>query len=113
MTGMIKAGASFTHQGSSYIVETRARMIIFDMAAFEADNVLLRRSSSFMCHPVDHPLRALSREHIGLMNWPDSFYKARQRQQQIQGDDRQISSLSARAMQLSRFGSMVSPPCLF
>ncbi|KAF9625219.1 hypothetical protein IFM89_020805, partial [Coptis chinensis] len=31
---------SFCHQGSGYLVETRARVILFDMAALEGDNIL-------------------------------------------------------------------------
>ena len=31
---------SFTHQGSWYHVETRARVIVFDTAAFEANRAL-------------------------------------------------------------------------
>ncbi|KAK9277152.1 hypothetical protein L1049_006691 [Liquidambar formosana] len=97
--------ASFSHQGSSYHVETRSRVIIVDIAAFEAHGALQRRSSSLLPHSVDQTPRSLSRE--GLMSWPENFYKPRQHDQNPEGTDQQASSLSARAMQLSIFGSMV------
>ncbi|KAK4597004.1 hypothetical protein RGQ29_014858 [Quercus rubra] len=99
------SGASFSHQGSSYQVETRARVIIFDMSALEADNALQQRSSS-VPHSADHSHRSLSRE-LGLMSWPENLYKRMQHKQNPDGIDRQANSLSAKAMQLSIFGSMV------
>ncbi|PSR91013.1 Sodium/hydrogen exchanger 7 like [Actinidia chinensis var. chinensis] len=98
---------SFSHQGSWYHVETRARVIVFDIAAFEANRALQRRSSSLV---PDHPSRSLSREHFGLMSWPEQFYKSRQHYQNPEGTDQQSTNLSARAMQLSVFGSMVNQP---
>ncbi|KAF5449949.1 hypothetical protein F2P56_030342 [Juglans regia] len=100
-------GASFSHQGSCYQVETRARVIIFDMAAFEADNTLQRRSS-WISPSADRPHRSLGREHRGLMSWPENLYNPRQHNQIPEGIDRQANSLSARAMQLSIYGSMVN-----
>ncbi|KAK7848722.1 sodium/hydrogen exchanger 7 [Quercus suber] len=99
------SGASFSHQGSSYQVETRARVIIFDMSALEADNALQQRSSS-VPHSADHSHISLSRE-LGLMSWPENLYKRMQHKQNPDGIDRQANSLSAKAMQLSIFGSMV------
>ncbi|XP_050117869.1 sodium/hydrogen exchanger 8-like isoform X2 [Malus sylvestris] len=97
-------GASFSHKGSSYLVETRSRVIIFDVAA------LIGRSSSFISNGVDHhPHRSLPREHSGLMSWPEHIFKAKQQKQNPEGIDRQINSLSARAMQFSIYGSMVNP----
>ncbi|KAM1102119.1 hypothetical protein ACFX13_011060 [Malus domestica] len=101
-------GASFSHKGSSYLVETRSRVIIFDVAAFESDSALIRCSSSFISNGVDHhPHRSLPREHSGLMSWPEDIFKAKQQKQNPEGIDRQINSLSARAMQFSIYGSMV------
>ncbi|XP_059649760.1 sodium/hydrogen exchanger 7 isoform X2 [Cornus florida] len=97
---------SFSHQGSCYQVETRARVIIFDIAAFEANRPLSRRPSSLISH--DHPSRTLSREHGGLMSWPEHFYRPRQNHQSPQETDRRTNNLSTRAMQLSIFGSMVN-----
>ncbi|XVE85547.1 hypothetical protein DITRI_Ditri17bG0099000 [Diplodiscus trichospermus] len=103
--------ASFSHQRSwhqletrgsiVYQVETRARVIIFDIGTLEADSVLQRSGSSF-----NQPHRTLSREH-GLMSWPEHFYKARQHTQTHGATDQRANRLSARAMQLSIFGSMV------
>lgn len=95
-------GASFSHRGSSYLVETRSRVIIFDIAAFESDRTLIRGPSSFVSPVVDHPHRSPSGEHSGFMSWPEHFQKANP-----EGIDQQANSLSARAMQLSIYGSMV------
>ncbi|KAI5582562.1 hypothetical protein BDE02_07G094000 [Populus trichocarpa] len=98
--------ASFSHQGPRYQVEARATVIFFDIAAFEADGALRRRSSSLAS--VDHPNRPLTREHGGLMRWPENFYRPReQRKPNCEGTCRPANSLSARAMQQSIFGSMV------
>ena len=99
--------ASFAHKASSHIVETRARVIMFDIAAFEADAALSRRSSSLLLHTADHPHRPLGREHSGLMSWPENFVKPTQHNHNSEGVRRQTNSLSARAMQLSIYGSMV------
>lgn len=93
------------HQGTRYLVETRARVIFFDMAAFEADKSLQRSSS--VIHSAEHPPRNVSREHSGLMSWPDNFFKPRQHKPNHEDDDHEQMNLSARAMQLSKFGSMV------
>lgn len=103
--------ASFSRQGSMYHVETRARVIILDIATFEAESTLQRRSSSLVPHSVDHLPRFLSREHGGLMSWPEHFYKRRQHDQKLEEPHRKVNSLSARAMQLNIFGSMVSYIC--
>ncbi|XP_008220964.1 PREDICTED: sodium/hydrogen exchanger 8 isoform X1 [Prunus mume] len=100
-------GASFSHRGSSYLVETRSRVIIFDIAAFDSDSTLIRRPS-FVSH-ADHPHRSLSREHSGFVSWPEHFYKAKQ-QKNPEGIELQANSLSARAMQWSIYGSMVNVP---
>lgn len=99
--------ASFAHKASSYIVETRARVIMFDIAAFEADAALSRRSSALLPHAVDHPHRSLGREHSGLMSWPENFFQPTQHKQNSEGVKRKTNSLSERAMQLSIYGSMV------
>ena len=103
--------ASFSHQGSRYQVEARARVIIFDIAAFEADGALRRGSSSLVS--VDHPQRSFTREHGGLMSWPENLYKPREREQNCVGTCRSENSLPVRAMQLSIFGSMVCSIHLF
>lgn len=99
--------AGSSHQGSPYQVQTRARVIIFDISAFEADRGLQRRSSSLVPHSADQPSRSLSREHGDLMSWPEHFYKLRQDNQSTEGDRWKSNSLSYKAMQLSIFGSMV------
>ncbi|KAK2999720.1 hypothetical protein RJ639_023625, partial [Escallonia herrerae] len=103
-------GTSFSHQASCYQVETRARVIMFDVVAFEATRVLQRRASSIVPHSVDHPLRSLSGEHSGLMSWPELFYKLGEHHEDPKEHDEPANNLSARAMRLSMFGSMISRP---
>ncbi|KAE9600993.1 putative cAMP-dependent protein kinase regulatory subunit [Lupinus albus] len=99
--------SSFSHQGSSYLVETRARVIIFDIAAFEADAALPRRSSSMLPHAMDHSHRSLGRQHSTLMSWPEHFYTHEHPKQNSEGIRQHSNSLSTRAMQLSIYGTMV------
>lgn len=99
---------SFLHRSSSYQVETRARVIMFDITAFEANRALQRRSSSLISHSIDRPPRTLSKEHNDLMSWPELSYKPRQPLQPPKEEtNQQANNLSIRAMQLSIFGSTV------
>ncbi|KAH7570798.1 hypothetical protein JRO89_XS05G0192200 [Xanthoceras sorbifolium] len=102
--------ASFSHQGSCYQAEARARVIVFDIVSFETNSALLRRPSSLLSNSGDQTHRSLSKEHGYLMTWPEHFYKARQQKQNLEGTDHKANSLSARAMQLSIFGSMIDIP---
>ncbi|PON79235.1 Cation/H+ exchanger, CPA1 family [Parasponia andersonii] len=101
-------GASFSHQASTYLVETRARVIFFNIAALDSESRLQRRSSSFVPHSGNNPHRPLSREHGGLMSWPEHFYKKRHHKQNVEGISRHAKSLSAKAMHLSIYGSTVN-----
>ncbi|XP_021727954.1 sodium/hydrogen exchanger 8-like [Chenopodium quinoa] len=94
---------SFLHQGTSYYVETRARVLLIDMVPIQADNTLLRRKSSLLLH--DQSSRSLSsRDHAGLLSWPENQYKSYQHLPDGQEiDDSQ--NLSAKAMRLSIYGS--------
>lgn len=105
--------SSFHHQGSLYYVETRARVIILNITAFQADRTLQRRSSSFMKHAVDCSTKSLGKEHSGLMSWPEHFYKPNKQTQTSAGPSGQVNSLSSRALQLSMFGSLVCQLQLF
>lgn len=99
---------SFSHQGSWYEVETRARVIVFDMASVEAESGLQRWSSS-RSQLGDRPPRLLSKEHGGLMSWPENFFiQKHHHQNHPERTDQHANSFSARAMQLSIFGSMVN-----
>ncbi|KAL9241734.1 hypothetical protein vseg_015808 [Gypsophila vaccaria] len=94
---------SFSYRGSLYHVQTRARVILFDMAGFYADNTPQSRKSSLLLH--DQSSRSLAREHGGLLSWPENHFKS----QQHRGDDKEPNlsknNLSATAMQLSIYGS--------
>lgn len=91
---------SFCHYASSYIVETRTRVILFEIGGFEG---LQRRASSLISHGGagvgDNP--SPTREHSGLMSWPEGSFKSRRHLSEIG------NNFSARAMQLSMYGSMV------
>ncbi|CAI9096868.1 OLC1v1033109C1 [Oldenlandia corymbosa var. corymbosa] len=97
---------SFSYQASSYQVETRARVIVCDMVGFETSRTLQRRPS-LVPPPVDHPSGSFSKQHSGLMSWPAQFHEARQQKNDLEKGDGAGNNLSARAMQLSIFGSMV------
>ncbi|KAL5721973.1 Son of sevenless 1 [Ranunculus cassubicifolius] len=98
--------ASFCHQGSGYLVETRARVIFFDMAAVETETAYPKRTASWISHSVDLP-RIPSKEHTALMSWPE-LHIARNNNNHQGNDHRHTNSLSARAMQLGMFGTMVN-----
>ncbi|KAJ4960786.1 hypothetical protein NE237_020696 [Protea cynaroides] len=105
-TNLETAGAkttSFCHHRSCYQVETRARVILFDIAAFEGDN--LKRTASLVPHSIDLQ-RGPSIEYGRLMSWPENFYKPKHPQHPDEADQK-VNNLSARAMQLSIYGSMV------
>ncbi|KAH9620119.1 hypothetical protein KSS87_023887 [Heliosperma pusillum] len=96
---------SFSYQGSSYHVETRARVILFDMAAFYADKTAQSRKSSLLLH--DQSSRSVGREHSGLLSWPEHYFKSQQDQGNAEETDNNINNLSTTAMQLSIYGSKV------
>nr|AFF57539.1 salt overly sensitive 1 [Cochlearia hollandica] len=101
---------SFSRQATRYSVETRARVIIFNIGAFGAHRALQRKPSSLSSPrgtSSDHQLqRSFSKEHKGLMRWPESIYEANQ--EEDQESNTKALNLSERAMQLSIFGSMVN-----
>ncbi|KAL8520747.1 hypothetical protein ACS0TY_011334 [Phlomoides rotata] len=97
---------SFYHQASVYQAETRARVVIFDIAGFENSRILRKRSSSLISHSNDHPSGILGREHCDLMSWPQPSFNSEHRDWEVA--DGQENNLSARAMQLSTYGSMIN-----
>lgn len=105
ITGIMRV--SFSRQATQYSVETRARVISFNTGAFGAHRTLQRKPSS-LSSPIgsssEHQLqRSSSKEHRGLMSWPESIYKTEQ-QEEI---NRKALNLSEQARQLSIFGSKV------
>ncbi|KAL3652883.1 Son of sevenless 1 [Castilleja foliolosa] len=97
---------SFIHQVSVYQVETRARVIILDIAGLESRTLLRRQSSLISPHSVDHPTGSFGRMRSGLMNWPEQTFKSKHHDQDEAYE--QDNNLSARAMQLSVYGSMIN-----
>lgn len=103
-------GESF-HTGSNYQVEARAQIICFDIANLEVDRAL-HRTKSVLSQAGGEMLRSHSKEHAGLLSWPESFYKSphgphKQDSQNEIESPATGSTFSARALQLSMYGSMV------
>ncbi|XP_073147912.1 sodium/hydrogen exchanger 7 isoform X3 [Henckelia pumila] len=97
---------SFSQQLSLYQVETRARVIMFDIAGYDASRTLCKRSSSRISQSADHHSGSLGREHSGLMSWPEQFFNPKLHD--LESSNRQENNLSASAMQLSIFGSLIN-----
>lgn len=97
---------TFSFQASWYQVETRSRVIILDIAGFEAGKTLQRRSSSLLSHAVHHSPAHLARDHVRLMSWPDHLSKEKLHHNDV-GKANEPENLSARALQLSIYGSTV------
>lgn len=89
---------SFYQQVSTYQVETRARVIIFDIVGFEAGKTLQKRPSS--CRSG-----SLGIKRGGLMSWPEHPFNSNRHDGEVPSD--QQNNLSARAMQLGKYGSTV------
>lgn len=92
---------SFSHHGVTYHVETRARVILFDMGVQAG---ALQRPKSFLQH--EKSTTSLVREHGGLLSWPENCFKSEQHQEDTRGMDEHVDLLGT-AMQLSIFGSKV------
>lgn len=98
----------FCYTAPSYQVEARARIIFFEIGRADTEANLQRS----MSQTVEVP-RMLSKEHSGLLSWPESFRKSIGPQHASLTDIRNHpGSLSARALQLSMYGSMVCV-CVF
>ncbi|CAN6339204.1 unnamed protein product [Urochloa humidicola] len=99
----------YCHTAPSYQVEARARIIFFDMGRASEAEADLQRSVSLLSHSHEPPPRAMSKEHSGLLCWPESFRRSRGGHSASLAEIRnQPGSFSARAMQLSMYGSMVN-----
>lgn len=94
----------FCYTAPSYQVEARARIIFFEIGRADTEANLQRS----MSQTVEVP-RMLSKEHSGLLSWPESFRKSIGPQHASLTDIRNHpGSLSARALQLSMYGSMIN-----
>jgi hypothetical protein len=98
------------YTGSNYQVEARARVLFFDVANLEVD-LSLHRTKSVLSQVGGEMLRSHSKEHAGLLSWPESFYRSprgpqKDSQNEIESPAKG-STFSARALQLSMYGSMV------
>ncbi|XP_078171756.1 sodium proton exchanger, putative (NHX7) (SOS1) [Carex rostrata] len=105
-TSDLSSGKSF-HRGSNYQVEARAQIIFFDITNLEVDRAL-HSTMSMLSQAGGEVLRS----HSGLLSWPESFYRSpqgphRQDSQNEIESQAASSTFSARALQLSMYGSMI------
>jgi hypothetical protein len=102
----------YCYAAPSYQVEARARAILFEIGRpdIEAD---VQRSASVLS-PTLGPPRTQSKEHVGLLRWPESFRRSRGPGSTSLAEIRsQPGSFSARALQVSMYGSMVRMSLFF
>ena len=97
----------YCYTAPSYQVEARARAILFDIRSPEAE-IDMQRSASLLS-PKLGPPRTQSKEHIGLLRWPQSFHHRSRGpgNPSLAEIGKQPGSFSARALQVSMYGSMV------
>jgi len=99
----------YCHTAPIYLAEARARIFFFDMGRASEAEADLQRTASLLSHGHELP-RTMSKEHSGLLRWPESFRRSRGAHSASLSEIRnQPGSFSARALQLSMYGSMVSP----
>ncbi|VAH71056.1 unnamed protein product [Triticum turgidum subsp. durum] len=96
----------YCYTAPSYQVEARARVILFEMRRPDIESDLQRSAS--LLSPALGPSRTQSKEHVGLLRWPESFRKSRGPGNASLAEIRsQSGSFSARALQVSMYGSMM------
>ena len=96
----------YCYTASSYQVEARSRAILLEIGRpdMEAD---LQRSAS-MLSPKLGPPRTQSKEHIGLLRWPENSVRSKgPGNPSLAEIKNQPGSFSARALQVSMYGGMV------
>uniref|UniRef100_A0A0D9Y1X9 Cyclic nucleotide-binding domain-containing protein n=1 Tax=Leersia perrieri TaxID=77586 RepID=A0A0D9Y1X9_9ORYZ len=98
----------YCYTAPCYQVEARARILFVEIGRpeVEAD---LQRSASRISQTLELP-RTHSKEHSGLLSWPESFRKSRggQNAASLTEIRDHPASFSARALQLSMYGSMIN-----
>ncbi|GKC18105.1 putative plasma membrane Na(+) /H(+) antiporter, partial [Tanacetum coccineum] len=80
----------------------------FQVSEIAASRTRNRRTSSLVSHGGDNSPRSTTREFSSLMSWPEHRTKSRQHLEHPSGIDQHGNNFSARAMQLSLYGSMIS-----
>ncbi|KAF8655896.1 hypothetical protein HU200_060850 [Digitaria exilis] len=100
----------YCHTAPSYQVETRARIIFFDIGRALEGDADLHRSVSLVSQGGHEPARTMNKEHSGLLSWPESFRRSRgpNSSASLAEIRNHPGSFSARALQLSMYGSMVN-----
>ncbi|GJN35653.1 hypothetical protein PR202_gb24448 [Eleusine coracana subsp. coracana] len=98
----------YCYTAPSYQVEARARIIFFEIGRVSEIEADIQRTASLLSQTHHEPPRTLSKEHSGLLSWPESFRKHRGPHNISLAEMRsQPGSLSTRALQLSMYGSMM------
>ncbi|XP_031491543.1 sodium/hydrogen exchanger 8 isoform X2 [Nymphaea colorata] len=98
---------SFCYHASSYQAETRSRIIFFDIGSTHTDGILQRSSASWISHSFELPGHQ-TREHGGLVSWPEHAFLSRKHLELPPEAAFQSKKYSERAMQVGIFGSMVN-----
>nr|ADK60916.1 plasma membrane Na+/H+ transporter [Distichlis spicata] len=97
----------YCYNAPGYQVEARARIIFFEIGRVSEIEADIQRTASLLSQTHEPP-RTLSKEHSGLLSWPESFRKPRGPHNVSLAEIRsQPGSLSTRALQLSMYGSMM------
>ncbi|XP_062202100.1 sodium/hydrogen exchanger 7-like [Phragmites australis] len=100
--------SDYYYTAPSYQVEARTRIIFFEISRVPEAEAGLQRTASLLSQTHEPP-RTLSKEHSGLLRWPESFRKSRGPHNVSFAETRnQPGSFSARALQLSMYGSMIN-----
>ncbi|KAM0070985.1 hypothetical protein Hdeb2414_s0001g00019671 [Helianthus debilis subsp. tardiflorus] len=71
----IVAAGSFCYHATSYVVETRSWVMMFEISGFEGTGTLQRRVSSLISHGEAGDNPSSAREHSGLMSWQQGSFK--------------------------------------
>ncbi|CAM0908978.1 unnamed protein product [Alopecurus aequalis] len=96
----------YCYTAPSYQVEARARAILFEIRRPETETDLQR--SAALLSPTLGPSRTQSKEHAGLVRWPESFRRSRgPGNPSLDEIGNRSCSFSARALQVSMYGSMM------
>ncbi|KAL6847481.1 hypothetical protein ACP4OV_023334 [Aristida adscensionis] len=98
----------YCHTAPGYQVEARARIIFFEVGRISEAEADLQRTVSLLSQ-THEPSRSLIKEHSGLLSWPESFRKSRGPHNVSLSEVRsQPGGFSARALQLSMYGSTIN-----
>nr|GEU64440.1 sodium/hydrogen exchanger 8 isoform X2 [Tanacetum cinerariifolium] len=79
-----------------------------NMIGLLLEGIIKTQFLAAVSHGGDNSPRSTTREYISLMSWPERRTESRQHLEHPSGIDQHGNNFSARAMQLSLYGSMIS-----